>query len=104
MDWAKITLATYKKDESSLYFLPKLWSFRDCTTKLTMFYESVVANTMKVSDTKSKVIKILALLCMELDSLEAVADRRMLSRLQSIFDNVNHALHSVVADHRNFQL
>lgn len=32
------------------------------------------------------------------DSLETVADRTVLSRLQSIIDNVNYPLHSVVTE------
>ena len=82
-------------------------SFNICRTMLRMFYQSVVASAifffavtcwgsgMKVADTNrlNKLIRRAGdVVGEELDTLMTVAERRMLSRLQSILDNVSPPL------------
>ncbi|KAK0139729.1 hypothetical protein N1851_023362 [Merluccius polli] len=107
LDWTKNTDALYRKGQSRLYFLRRLRSFNICRTMLRMFYESVVASAilyavacwgsrLKVRDANrlNKVIrKASHVVGEELDSLTAVSERRMLSRIRSILDNSLHPLH-----------
>ena len=44
LDWSANTDAVYKKGQSRLYFLRRLWSFNVCSKLLGMFYQSVVAS------------------------------------------------------------
>ena len=78
-------------------------------------YESVVASAiffavtcwgsgMKVAETNrlQKLIRRAGdVVGEELDTLATVAERRMLSRLQSIFDNVSHPLYDTLAQQRS---
>ena len=80
-----------------------------------MFYESFVASTiffavtcwgsgLKVADNNrlSKLIRRAGdVVGEELDTLTTVAERRMLSRLQSILDNVSHPLYDTLAQQRS---
>lgn len=81
---------------------------------LRMFYESVVATAvlyaivcfgsrLRVEDTNrlNKLIrKASDGVGVKLDSLTVVSERRMLSKLRVILDNVSHPLHNVLASHR----
>ena len=82
----------YKKGQSRLYFLRRLRSFNICQTMLRMFYESVVASAilfavvcwgsrLRVADA-NRLIKLIRktsdVVGVELDTLTAVSDRRML--------------------------
>ena len=80
-----------------------------------MFYESVVASAilfavvcwssrLRVADVNrlSKTIrKASDVVGMELDSLAAVSDRRMLSKLRAVLENGSHPLHDVLVKHRS---
>ena len=80
-----------------------------------MFYESVVASAfmyaaacwgsrLKAADANrlNKLIrKARDVVGMELGSLTAVSERRMLSKLHSIMDNVSHPLHDVLVKKRS---
>ena len=79
-----------------------------------MFYESVVASMilfaitwgsgLKVADNNrlSKLIRRAGdVVGEELDTLTTVAERRMLSRLQSILDNVSHPLYDTLAQQKS---
>lgn len=115
LDWSKNSLVTYKRGQSRLDFLRRLRSFRVCNIMLRMFYESVVASpifyavvcwggSMKVADMKrlNKLIrKAGSVVGEELDNMETVVERRTLSRLRSIMDNVYHPLYNVVDELRS---
>lgn len=115
LDWAKNTQALYRKGQSRLYFLRRLRSFNICRTMLRMFYESVVASSimfavacwgsgMRVADANrlNKLIrKASNVVGVELDSLAVVSERRMLSKLHAILDNVSHPLHYVLLKHKS---
>ena len=115
LDWAKNTEALYKKGQSRLYFLRRLRSFNICRTMLRMFYESVVASAfmfavtcwgcrLKAADANrlNKLIRRARdVVGLELGSLTTVTERRMLSKLHSIMDNVSHPLHDVVVQKRS---
>ncbi len=105
----------FKKGQSRLYFLRRLKSFNICNTLLRMFYESVVSSvlsfavvcwgsSMKVAD-RNKLDKLIrragSVLGMELDPVHVVAERRMLSKFDSILDNPSHPLHNVLVDQRS---
>ena len=112
LNWAKNTEALYKKGQSRLYFLRRLRSFNVCRKMLQMFYESVVAGAflyavvcwgsgLRVADANrlQKLInKASSIVGVELGSLEAVTERRMLTRLRAIRDSVSHPLHNVLAN------
>ncbi|XP_059802691.1 40S ribosomal protein S24 isoform X1 [Hypanus sabinus] len=115
LDWSKNTEAVYKKGQSRLYFLRRLRSFNICWTMLRMFYESEVASAImfavvcwgsrpRVADTNriNKLIrKASDVVGVELDSLTVVSEKRMLSKLHAILDNVSHPLHNVLVRHRS---
>ena len=115
LDWTRNTEAVYKKGQSRLFFLRRLRSFNICRTMLRMFYESVVASRiffavtcwgsgLKVADNNrlNKLIRRAGdVVGEELDTLTTVAERRMLSRLQSILDNVAHPLYDTLAQQRS---
>ena len=82
---------------------------------LRIFYESVVASAilfavaywgsrLRVADAN----RLTKLICkasdvvgVELDSLMAVSERRMLSKLHNILDNLSHPLHDTLVKHRS---
>ena len=115
LDWAKNTDALYRKGQSRLYFLRRLRSFNICRTMLRIFYESVVASAilyavacwgsrLRASDANrlNKLIRKAGdVVGVELDSLMAVSERRMLSKLQAIMDNGSHPLYDTVMRHRS---
>ena len=102
LDWTRNTETVYKKGHSGLFFLRRLRSFNICWMMLRMFYESVVASAiffavtcwssgLKVADNNrlNKLIRRTGdVVGEELDTLTTVAERRMLTRFQSILDNV----------------
>ncbi len=115
LEWAKNTDALYRKGQSRLYFLRRLRSFNICRTMLRMFYESVVASAilyavvcwgsrLRVADTNrlNRLIrKASDVVGVKLDSLTEVSERRMLSKLHVILDNVSHPLHDVLVSYRS---
>ena len=115
LNWAKNTEALYKKGQSRLYFLRRLRSFNICRTMLRMFYESVVASAilfavvcwgsgLRAADTNklNKLIRRASdIVGMELDTLTAVSNRRMLSKLRGITENGFHPLHDMLVKHRS---
>ena len=115
LDWSRNTEAVYKKGQSRLYSLRRLRSFSVCSKLLKVFYESVVASTilfavtcwgsgLSVADNNrlSKLIRRASdVVGEELDTLTTVAERRMLSRLQSILDNVSHPLYDTLNQMRS---
>ena len=115
LDWAKNTGALYRKGQSRLYFLRRLRSFNICRTMLKIFYESVVASAilyavacwgsrLRVADANrlNKLIrKASDIVGMECDSLTVVSERRMLSKLRTIMDNISHPLHDVLVRHKS---
>ena len=115
LDWTRNTETVYKKGQSRLFFLRRLRSFNICQTMLRMFYESVVASAifftvtcwgsgLKVAD-NNRLHKLIRragnVVGEELDTLTTVAERRMLSKLQSILDNVTHPLYVTLAQQRS---
>ena len=115
LDWIKNTEVLYKKGQSRLYFLRRLRSFNICRTMLRMFYESVVASAilfavvcwgsrLRVADANrlNKLIrKASDVVGVELDSLAAVSDRRMLSKVRMILQHVSHPLHNALVEQRS---
>jgi hypothetical protein len=115
LEWAGNTGALYKKGQSRLYFLRRLRSFNVCSKLLHTFYQSVVASAIffavvcwganiKAGDA-SRVNKLIrkasSVLGMSLDTLEEVAERRILAKLLAIMDNVTHPLHAMVMTQRS---
>src|SRR4029434_9181888 len=110
LDWSANIHVLYKKGQSRLYFLRRLRSFNVCNKLLCMFYQSVVASVLfyavvcwggsiKKRDAgrlDRLVRRAGAVVGTELDSLTTVADRRTLSSLLTILDNVHHPLHSTL--------
>ena len=110
LDWTKNTEVLYKKGQSRLYFLRRLRSFNICRTMLRMSYESVVASAilfavvywgsrLRVADGNrlNKLIrKASDVVGLKLDTLTAVSDRRMLSKLQPILQYGSHSLHNAL--------
>ena len=115
LDWSRNAEAVYKKGQSRLFCLRRLRSFNICRTMLRMFYESVVASAiffavtcwgsgMRIADTNrlERLIRRAGdVVGEELDTLTTVAERRMLSRFQSILDNVSHPLYDTLALQRS---
>ena len=115
LDWTKNTEVLYKKGQSRLYFLKRLRSFNISRTMLRMFYESVVASAilfaavcwgsrLRVADANrlNKLIRRARdVVGVELDSLTAVSDRRMLSKVQAIAMLHYHPLHSALVKQRS---
>ncbi|KAL0147202.1 hypothetical protein M9458_057492, partial [Cirrhinus mrigala] len=102
LDWSKNSLGHIQEGS------------KVCNIMLRMFYESVVASvifyavvcwggSMKMADMKrlNKLIrKAGSVVGEELDNMETVVERRTLSRLRSIMDNVDHPLYNVVDELR----
>ena len=110
LDWSANIDAIYKKGQSRLYFLRRLRSFNVCNKLLRMFYQSVVASVLfyavvcwggSIKKRDAGRLDMLvrragAVVGTELDCLTTVAERKTLSRLLTILDNVHHPLHSTV--------
>ncbi|KAI4880858.1 hypothetical protein NFI96_024792 [Prochilodus magdalenae] len=115
LDWSVNTDMVYKKAQSRLYFLRRLGSFRICQKLLLMFYQSVVASILfyavvcwggSISKRDAGrldrlVRKAGSVLGLELESLTPLAERRALSKLLHIMDNVHHPLHSTIIRQRS---
>ncbi|KAI4876145.1 hypothetical protein NFI96_002615 [Prochilodus magdalenae] len=115
LDWSVNTDMVYKKAQSRLYFLRRLGSFRICQKLLLMFYQSVVASVLfyavvcwggSISKRDAGrldrlVRKAGSVLGLELESLTPLAERRALSKLLHIMDNVHHPLHSTIIRQRS---
>ena len=115
LDWIKNTEVLYKKGQSRLYFLRRLRSFNICRTMLRMFYESVVASAilfavvcwgsrLRVADANrlNKLIrKASDVVGVELDTLTAVSDGRMPSKLRAILQYGSHPLHNALVKQRS---
>ena len=115
LDVIKNTEVLYKKGQSRLYFLRRLCSFNICRTMLRMFYESVVASAilfavvcwgsrLRVADAnrRNKLIKKGSdVVGVELDTLSAVSDRRMLSKVWAILQHVSHPLLNSLFEQRS---
>ncbi|KAI4901901.1 hypothetical protein NFI96_022255 [Prochilodus magdalenae] len=115
LDWSVNIDTVYKKAQSRLYFLRRLGSFRICQKLLLMFYQSVVASVLFYAvvcwgDSISRrdagrldrlVRKAGSVLGLELESLTPLAERRALSKLLNIMDNVHHPLHSTIIRQRS---
>ena len=114
LDWAANTEAIYKKGQSRLFFLRKLRSFDVCAEMLHTFYQSVVASillyavvcwgggiTVRDSGRLDRLIKKAgSVMGRRLEPLKDVAERRMLSKLDNIMDNVSHPLHRTLQEQR----
>ncbi|KAK0152207.1 hypothetical protein N1851_006440 [Merluccius polli] len=97
LDWTDNTEGLYRKGQSRLFFLRRLRSFDMCSRLLKMFYQSVVASTLffavacwgggiKAGETNrlNKLVrKASSVVGLELDSLEAVAERRMRDKIKT---------------------
>ena len=109
------TEAFYKKGQSRLYLLRRLWSFNVCSKLLWMFYQSVVASVLFYTvvcwggsinkrDT-SRLDKLIrragSVVGMKLDPRVTVAERRTLDKLLDIIDNASHPLHTVISNQRS---
>ncbi|KAI4888220.1 hypothetical protein NFI96_004855 [Prochilodus magdalenae] len=115
LDWSVNTDIVYKKAQSRLYFLRRLGSFRICQKLLLMFYQSVVASVLfyavvcwggSISKRDAGrldrlVRKAGSVLGLELESLTPLAERRALSKLLHIMDNVHHPLHTTIIRQRS---
>ncbi|XP_060781055.1 uncharacterized protein LOC132888977 [Neoarius graeffei] len=115
LDWSANTDALYKKGQSRLFSLRKLGSFNVCSKLLLMFYQSVMASVLfyavvcwggsirrrDAGHLDRLVRKAGSVVGMELETLSAVADKRMLSRLLAIMDNASHPLHTIFSKQRS---
>ncbi|KAI4889418.1 hypothetical protein NFI96_008497 [Prochilodus magdalenae] len=116
LDWSVNTDMVYKEAQSRLYFLRRLGSFRICQKLLLMFYQSVVASVLlsmlwcvgegSISKRDAGrldrlVRKAGSVLGLELESLTPLAERRALSKLLHIMDNVHHPLHTTIIRQRS---
>ncbi|XP_051257592.1 uncharacterized protein LOC127364239 [Dicentrarchus labrax] len=108
LDWTDHTEALYRKGQIRLFFLRRLRSFNVCTQLLQMFYQSVVASVLffavvcwgggictGCANKLSKLVrKASSVVGMELDSVEAVTEKRMRGKLKAIMDNPSHPLYT----------
>ena len=107
LDWSTNTDTIYRKGQSRLFFLRRLRSFSVCSRLLKTFYQSVVASALffavacwgggikagEASKLNKLVKKARSVVGLELDSLESVAERRLMDKLRAILDNPSHPLH-----------
>lgn len=106
LDWSMNTEAVCRKGQSRIFFLRKLRSFDVCGEMLHMFYHSVVAGTIfyaavcwggsvterdagRLDDLIRKAGSVLG---RRVDSLKAVVEKRMWTKLADLLDNTNHPL------------
>lgn len=115
LDWSVNTDSLYRKAQSRLYFLRRLRAFNICQKLLLMFYQSVVASVLfyavvcwggSISKRDAGrldrlVRKAGSVLGLELESLTPLAERRALSKLLNIMDNVHHPLHNTITMQRS---
>ena len=112
LDWTHNTNALYKNGQSRLHLLRRLRAFGVSRPLLKSFYDSIVASALLYAvvcwapgsterDRKrlNKLVrKATSVLGCPLDSVEEVAERRVLSKLRSIMDNTSHPLHHTVEE------
>ncbi|XP_059801863.1 uncharacterized protein LOC132378747 [Hypanus sabinus] len=115
LDWTANTDALCRKAQSRLYFLRRPASFNVCSEMLKMFYRSVVESALffvvacsggsikkrDASRLNKLVRKAGSVAGTELESMTSVAERRALSRLQSIMENPEYPLHSTIQRQRS---
>ncbi|KAG5274935.1 hypothetical protein AALO_G00141800 [Alosa alosa] len=115
LDWSANTDALYKKGQSRLYFLRRLWSFNVCSKLLKMFYQSVVASVLFYAvvcwggSTKKKdagridrlVRKAGSVVGAELECITSLSDKGTLNKLVNILDNECHPLHSTTVKQKS---
>lgn len=110
MDWVRNAEALHKKGQSRLYFLRRLQSFNICQTMLKIFYESVVANAIVCcgvlgqqtpTDSTNWSGRPGDVIEMEMGTLTAGVNRRMLSKLRAVLENGFLPLHDVLMNHRS---
>ncbi|XP_036422632.1 uncharacterized protein LOC118805727 [Colossoma macropomum] len=115
LDWSCNTLTVYKRGQSRLYFLRRLRTFGVCTKLLWTFYQSVTASALfyavvcwgssinkSALNKRNKLIrKAGSVVGVKLDSLEVVAEQRMLNKLLAILDNTSHPLHATLDKQRS---
>lgn len=76
-----------------------LWSFDIIGALLRTFYDTLVAASLLYVEVESYSSSVLG--C-QLDSMEEIADRRMLATLTSIMDDHSHPLHYTVESPSSF--
>ncbi|XP_078810605.1 uncharacterized protein LOC144994967 [Oryzias latipes] len=110
LDWSNNTDALYRRGQSGIHLLRRLRSFGVCRQLLRTFYDTVVASVVlygvvcwaggsagrSLKRLNKLVRKAGSVLGCTLESIEEVADRRMLAKLTSIMDNPSHPLHQTV--------
>ncbi len=99
----------YRRGQSRLYFLRRQRSFNISRHLLCSVYQTVVASALffavvcwgegaRMGD-RSRVNKIVKkagfVVGIELDTVQQVAERRILSKLRSIMNNPSHSLHAL---------
>lgn len=101
-EWARNTETLYKRGQ--LYFLLRLGSFNVCQRMLQIFFHSMVASaiyyvavcsghSMKAGDAdrfNKQARKASSRIGVWLDLLEAVVEKRMLTKLVGILNNISH--------------
>ncbi len=110
----------YRKGQSQLYFLRRLRSFNISRHLLCSIFQTVVASALffavvcwgegahmgdisRVNKLKVLVKKAGFVVCIEFDTVQQVAERRILSKLRSIMNNPSHSLHALgVMNSSNF--
>ena len=108
LDWTRNTEAIYKKGQRRLFFLRRLGSFNVCwgcsTSLLWPVRSSPLSHTGAVgwrsqitTDWTNWSEGPVMSWGRSLFTLTTVAERRMLSKLQSILDNVTHPLYDTLA-------
>lgn len=110
LDWSLNSEGLYKKAQTRLYFLRRLKSFNVCNTMLQMFRQSVVAavlfyaavcwgNNITARDCHrlDKLVRRAgSVVGVKLDSVGAVVERCMKTRVQAILSNTKHPLHDTL--------
>ncbi len=99
----------YRKGQSRIYFLRRPRSFNISRHLLCSIYQTVVASALffavvcwgegaRMGD-RSRVNKLGKkagfVVCIEFDTVQKMAERRILSKLRSIMNNPSHSLHAL---------
>lgn len=95
LDWSLNSEGLYKKAQTRLYFLRRLKSFNVCNTMLQMFHQSVVA-ARDCHRLDKLVRRAGSVVGVKLDSVGAVVERCMKTRVQAILSNTKHPLHDTL--------
>ncbi|XP_074525709.1 GTPase IMAP family member 8-like [Halichoeres trimaculatus] len=104
--------ALFRKGQSRLFLLRRLRSFGICSRLLKTFYQSVVASALffavvcwwggikagEVNRLNKLVKKAHSVVGLQLDTLETVAERRIMDKIRAIIDNSSHPLHNELWD------